>query len=257
MNNMKNYLRLTWREDWKVLVGLPVALFAVCLVYQLVRCGSTELSGVVPGWYCNPASTDFNYFFGGLMLTVFASLMFSNMNCRQRRLTTLTLPVATGVNYLRGLLFYMLYPIVSMVLAFFLADICRVGIMMMAGWEWCTAPTPLSRLLFFGSYWPVNLSLWAFLLLSQAFFACGSIFFPRHSYLKTLLLGVIFNIVLMFTLGFVEAMRASESVYWRPAGWAICDTVFWLFISGIFVISLALYAVAYVRLKEAEVQNRW
>lgn len=258
MNNFKEYLRLTWRENWKTLAGLPVAVFAVCLVCELAQCGKNEAYAQF-ALYINPIDTDVFFFIALLALTIYASLMFGNLNSKEGRLTTLTLPVSAPAMFWRGIITYVAYPIVAVCVAMLLADVCRAAIMTMVGWELYAHITPVRNIFFCytGEAWRLGVGLWLALLNCQAFFACGSIFFPRHSYLKTLLLGMGYNAVLLFCMGFITAMRFERKFDMYPASWFTQDVLFWTIIGGMAFLTLALYAISYVRLKDAEVQNRW
>ena len=66
-----------------------------------------------------------------------------------------------------------------------------------------------------------------------------------------------YNAVLLFCMGFITAMRFERKFDMYPASWFTQDVLFWTIIGGMAFLTLALYAISYVRLKDAEVQNRW
>lgn len=259
MTNFKQYLNLYWRSTWKIqllIVLLMYFLLAVnyCIGY-IDDIVSYHTVHVVPE--DNTVNVMVNNI--GLGLCAFiacASAMFGTMSSKEGRLANLCLPVGVRAKYATYFLTSIVFPIVAFYVCAFLADWTRMAIVSVAAGPELAVATPVSYMLTFSGAddWHIAVVVLILLLMAQAFFAAGSIFFPGKSFLKTLGLSAGLCVAAGFMVYFSIQIFFPDEISIKTIDF---DVYFWSLVLAALVVTVALHVVSYYRLKESEVQNRW
>lgn len=234
-----------------IVVGLFVSFYGYNLYHALKTYHTADIESVL----------DFRlYIFvilGIIFITIVSSTYFSNMGDKSKAIFELLIPASSLEKYLIAIFYTFIVPVVSYFLLFFFVDLAFVSYERQLFVNYLGDQSTTNEILnyFFAVAWPKQLYYMSFLpVLLSSLFLLGSIYFEKFHYIKTaisLIAYVFVFIFLMFqimdwvTRGTVSTDRTtfmnSEMFVLK-----ICSVV------GI-VITLLVWGIGYMRLKEKEV----
>lgn len=193
------------------------------------------------------------------------SMFFSSMTTRHNRLATLTTPASQLEKFMTYFIIYVPGFIVTFFLSAFLSDLIRVAwtTMFTSYGDGC-AVMPAEVLFCFDTA-PVTtpgdifstVLIYGLLLMLQALFVLGSIFFNKKTILKT----ACSLFVIMMVCSWVMKLSFNTFFFdnnYRPVlGNDITTSTIWYFASATVSIVTLTYMLAYYRFKETEIIHRW
>lgn len=185
-------------------------------------------------------------------LALIASTTFSAYSSKHSRLTTLCLPVGNSAKYIVNIINGAIYPIIAFVVSAFLSIVLSLMILQLIFTIHFDGAIDFISLLNLSYIPDVTYSNFIlFILLVQAFFVAGSIFYPSKSFIKTLGLGAglffgsagLSTLVFLFYFdkGYILSTDAIEQWYQCLAPALI----------------VGFYAVSYFRMKSIQTVLRW
>lgn len=244
--------------------NLQYALFmAILAVVTGCICALTG-SGPFASGMSDPSAANFStawLYIGGVFACISASLTFSHMSKPAERLSMLMIPASNLEKFISRFLIYNVGVIILAGITYLIGDLARIATLFFTD-------VPMSRVIAFG-YHPLSaLERYQFLSYLQypAYFILGSIFFPRLAFIKTV--GMIFLVSITSGLMTIFYMfrRIKEGIILTPTDDIVQDPneliqmIFekmWIFgvENAIFIVLLII--LAYYRLKQTEIINRW
>lgn len=190
-----------------------------------------------------------------IMIVYAASKMFADMGRPSRRLTALMLPASSLEKFVARWIIAMPVTIVGCLACFWMVDLLRVLFVKV----FVEGEAPVVML---WSAWPMfnRYEVQAFIiftLLAQAFFTLGAIIWPKGSMGRTFLALFVIGIGIMMWGGFLWSTLCDNGmnydVEWIPE---IFDSMGFLW-TAVGVTVAVCYTVAYMRLREIELIQRW
>lgn len=228
------------------------------------------ICGIIEGADSNPSGRAFTWawiYIGGFALCVSCSIAFNQMAKPSQRLAMLMLPASYSEKFASRFVIYLFGCILLLLVTFLLGDLARILTLCFTGLEF-------SSIKIFSLVKFSNFDFYQFLSYVQypALFILGSIFFPRLAFIKTAgliaamsVISCIITIYMMFRHIKEGILFApSEAVTANPMDHTSSDLFYtflgdylWItiLINGIFFILYTL--LAYYRLKQTEIINRW
>lgn len=213
--------------------------------------------GYDPMW---PTNMQFFIILAVFFSATAGSYMYKLPSSKNTRLGTLTLPASQFEKFLTWWLIYLPLALAAMFVSFYLADVIRVVWLKLftANGNYAVIISPGAMLTFTveegakgnGSSVP---TAYGILVALNAFFAIGSIFFTRQSFLKTM--GVGFLLLIFFGIIFSLGVKTFYTPGTRFNGPLFSSTALYWVITGL--ICIYLYWLSYARYKELEIVDRW
>ncbi|MBO9676219.1 MAG: hypothetical protein J7577_22455 [Sphingobacteriaceae bacterium] len=195
---------------------------------------------------------------GFLFLTIEASTYFSGLGQKSKAIMELMTPASTTEKFFCAVLFSVILSLLSYLLIFFIVDSIFLNYINEL-WKNQKALDYNTNKLTFVSFSPFyddltsdtrNKFLFVFPLFFSSVFLLGSVYFNRFHYIKTALsLTALFTLVIF--LGFKTSKWLLEGKY--NAGTNERDFVFIILFVASILVTLFIWIITYVRLKEKEV----
>ncbi|MEO5909873.1 MAG: hypothetical protein ABIP95_03250 [Pelobium sp.] len=202
---------------------------------------------------------------GLLLLTIATSQHFAPMGQKPKAIIELTLPASTLEKFLIGLLFSVILTILTYLLLFYLIDLAFVS-KLKNMYQYSEVDTTTSSLVevvnkriqpsyfFERNFKLLPKPFYVVPFFISSIFLLGSIYFNKFQYLKTMIcLMVFFGIWGTFLAYTGEAIFNNLTMIRSAVDFNDGTKLEWGFTILLTVISMVLWAIAYVRLREKEV----
>ena len=186
-----------------------------------------------------------------------ASFVMEFMKDKRRRISALMLPATTFEKYFSRWLIYTLGFLLAYAVAFVLADLTRVFIYSLAypdftqviqtfpyGWLSDEKMFSTGRLTLFS---------FSFYFAVQSVYVLGGALWPKNAFIKTS--AALIVVISIFVAVLVSLVKSLTFGSYGPDMEE--ETVMTLFTCLLFVFAVFFWVLAYYRLKEAEIINRW
>lgn len=262
-------LKRKWLEFGKIYLVILVVAFGVMLIAYLMALWplltglSTHLNNSLI--FREP----FFFIFGFLFITAVASSYFSHLGQKPKTIIDLLIPASTFEKFIAGIFFTAILTTVSFVALFFLTDLVFVAKLrtVLSSVEKATTYTEVQGTVtvikdqigyFFVRDKPsYYLPLYVAPLLVTSIFLLGSIYFNKFHYMKTALSVMVFAGVWALTIVKTgQYLTEGRHLVNYPGGISYNpgkETIAWLFALLLFVVTLVIWTITFVRLKEKEV----
>jgi hypothetical protein len=227
--------------------GKTLSLYTAALI------GISILVGAVIGYNCTA-------FDSVIMMTVYisiahsicfpvsASFMFSSLQTRGSRISTFMLPASQFEKYMVRLTVYLLLFLACFVIAMLCGDCARL-LTDKSGSRFLIADTMQLDYLFNVSKLsaPMVFKFISATLFTHAFYTLGSSLWPKHSFFKTFLIGMVSSIII-FSIFSPEWFLKYVSSYYENK-----------FLIGVFllILAIALYFLAWWRFSTTQIVQRF
>lgn len=262
MTNFKQYFAITWRQTWKLKLLTFVLPFVIMTLYMVVLSYMYYGEKISEVLYYNDFDSGIPFYNGLTIATTFiaavvflaltASATFSAYATKQGRLTTLCLPVSNGAKYLVYIINGVIYPIIAFIVSVILAITLSLLILQLIFTIKFDGAIDFLSLVNFSDMPDITYTnIILFIVLVQAFFMAGSIFYPSKSFIKTLGLaaGLIFGSVSLASLIFI---------YYYDKGYTLStDSIELWYQCVIPILVVGFYTVSYFRMKSTQSVLRW
>lgn len=199
------------------------------------------------------------------------SWMYSSVSSKHTRLMTFEIPAAQSEKFLTWWIIYVPLFIVALFVCYYLADVMRV-LWVMVGTDYGDQAhiMPIGDLLRFTYPDPINtvpqlenqglllVSLYGWLIMLNAVFSLGSIFFHKLGFLKTMA----FLFVAMIVFGIISQLGFSvffsgDNIDLTSRLDSDSPSKIWIVGTTLAVLSAYIYWLGYARYKDTEIVNRW
>lgn len=203
-----------------------------------------------------------------IFAAITGSMMFNAYSSKESRLAALVLPASTKAKFWSYFVVHVVAFFAVFLVSLFIVDWLRVALLTVFGAGAFAETLPVGDLLALNMFGDVSLRdsatiaicAYGSAMLLQSFFALGSIVWKSKAFIKTIAtlaaLGTVCVILVCISVGvflpeYVEPrfswMEGNQPPTWLP----------WILAAFFLFFTVFNYVVAYMRLKETELQNRW